>query len=93
MALARFVVTADTTISAGTATAVTDGFGTVSWSAALAPYAGPFPVTVRKGMVIWADSAGGTSTGAQLLYTAIGSGNLRAFVDGQDTVGHSGLAN
>jgi hypothetical protein len=27
------------------------------------------------------------------LYTLIGAGNLRAFVDGQDTVGHAALAN
>jgi hypothetical protein len=27
------------------------------------------------------------------LETAIGAGNLRAFVDGQDTVGHQGLSN
>jgi hypothetical protein len=27
------------------------------------------------------------------LYTAIGAGNLRSFVDGYDTAGHAGLAN
>jgi hypothetical protein len=37
-------------------------------------------------MVVVADSSAG-STGPQLLYQAIGSGNLRSFVDGQDTVG------
>ncbi len=36
------------------------------------------------------DSAAG---GGQALYAAIGAGNLRAFVDGQDTVGDAGLAN
>jgi hypothetical protein len=37
-----------------------------------------------------ADSTAG-STGPQLLYQAIGAGNLRTFVDGQDDVGHAGL--
>lgn len=46
----------------------------------------------QKGMVIWADSSAG-STGPQLLYQAIGSANLRAFVDGQDTVGHGAISN
>jgi hypothetical protein len=50
-----------------------------------------WPTTFRKGQVIWADSVAGTA--ANLLYTAIGAGNLRPFVDGQDTVGHFFLGN
>jgi hypothetical protein len=46
----------------------------------------------EKGQVIYADSSVGTST-AQLLYQAIGAGNLRLYVQGQDDVGHAGLAN
>lgn len=48
--------------------------------------------TFLPGMVIYADSAAG-STGPQQLYQAIGAGNLRAFVQGQDDVGHAGLSN
>jgi hypothetical protein len=36
-------------------------------------------------MVVVADSSA-SSTGPQLLYQAIGSGNLRPFVDGQDAI-------
>jgi hypothetical protein len=41
--------------------------------------------------VVYADSSAG-STGPQLLYQAIGGGNLRAYTD-QDAVGHAALAN
>jgi hypothetical protein len=50
------------------------------------------PLVFQPGTVIYADSSAG-STGPQLLYQAIGAGNLRAFVDGQDTVGHAALGN
>jgi hypothetical protein len=43
--------------------------------------------------VIYADSAAGFATGPQLLYQAIGSSNLRAYVQGSDDVGHAGIAN
>jgi hypothetical protein len=43
-------------------------------------------------MVIYADSSAGSS-GAQLLYQAIGSGNLMAFRDGTDLVGHRRISN
>jgi hypothetical protein len=88
MALQRFVVTSTTTVAAGTPTASTFGGETTagtSWSEL-------WGVTFVKGQVIVADSSAG-STAAQLLYQAIGAGNLRPFVDGQDTVGHYGLAN
>ena len=45
-----------------------------------------WPTTYLKGQVIMLDPAGP-------LYTLIGAGNLRAFVDGQDTVGHLCLSN
>jgi hypothetical protein len=41
--------------------------------------------------VVWADPAAG-STGPQLLYAAIGAGNLRAYAD-TDAVGRAALAN
>lgn len=88
MALARFVLTADVTVPAGAATAGTAGSAATpgtGWSEL-------WPVTFRKGQVIEADSSAG-STGPQLLYQAIGAGNLRAYVPGQDDVGHGGLAN
>ena len=45
-------------------------------------------------MVIYADSAGAPFvTGPQQLCQAIGAGNLRAYVQGQDDVGHAALAN
>ena len=90
MALARFVLQNDVTVAAGAATAGTGGFGSATtpgtaWSEL-------WPVKFNKGQVIWADSVGGNG-GASLLYTAIGAGNLRAFVAGQDDGGREGLAN
>jgi hypothetical protein len=43
-------------------------------------------------MVVYADSTAGT-TGPQLLYAAIGGGNLRAYNQGTDDVGHAALGN
>jgi hypothetical protein len=45
----------------------------------------PLPAMFLPGQVIWADPAAG-STGPQLLYAAIGAGNLRAYAD-TDAVG------
>ena len=53
---------------------------------------GWLPVTFLPGTVIYADAAAGT-TGPQLLYQAIGSANLRAYVQGTDDVGHAALIN
>jgi hypothetical protein len=53
---------------------------------------GQYPSVYSPGDVLYADSAAG-STEPQLLYQAIGAGNLRAFVDGQDNVGHGALSN
>jgi hypothetical protein len=91
MALNRYVLTATITVAAGTAATVVAGepgtggaagFGNASISAG----AEDWPVTYIKGTTIILDPAGG-------LFTAIGSGNLRAYVQGQDDVGHAGLAN
>ena len=53
---------------------------------------GWLPATFLPGTVIYADAAAGT-TGPQLLYQAIGSANLRAYVQGTDDVGHAALIN
>ena len=42
---------------------------------------GNYPATFYAGTPLWLDSAGS-------LYAAIGSGNLRAWIDGTDDVGH-----
>jgi hypothetical protein len=51
-----------------------------------------YSVKFIKGTTIYADSTAGSSV-AQLLYQAIGAANLRAYVQGQDELGHAGLAN
>jgi hypothetical protein len=102
MALSRFVVTGRITVTPDTlatlvagepGTGAPAGYGNVGTVApGTSGKYGWLPVTFLPGMVIYADSAGGTN-GPQLLYQAIGAGNLRAFVDGQDNVGHAALSN
>ena len=53
---------------------------------------GPVPATFLPGMTVYADSLAG-STRPQLLYQAIGAGNLRAYVQGQDDRGGAALSN
>jgi hypothetical protein len=107
VALARYVLTANVTLTPDAVAAVVAGspgtggpagFGN---SATIIPSAlsqGKYvlpgmPLTLLAGTAIYADSAAGFSTGAQLLYQAIGASNLRAYVQGQDDVGHAALAN
>lgn len=105
MALSRFVLTATVTVPAGaytadviqgtpgtvTGTGAPANFGTGSYAQSAGHWGAGGGVTFYRGQVIWADSSGAGGAGA--LYTAIGAGNLRAWVDGQDTVGHAALAN
>jgi hypothetical protein len=91
MALARWVLTANITLPADVLALVSGGFGSSSGTDAAGHY-GAAGATWPKGTVIYADSAAGSS-GSQLLYQAIGAGNLRAYVQGQDDVGHAALAN
>jgi len=103
MALSRFVVTGKVTLTPDVAATVVAGepgtggpagFGNTSTTGT--PTAGKFglyPSIYNPGDVVYADSAAGTDSGAKLLYQAIGAGNLRAYVQGQDDVGHSALAN
>jgi hypothetical protein len=88
MALSRFVITNQVTVNAGTVTG--GSFG--SASTAGTSWSELWPVTFQRGQVVIADSSAG-ATPPQLLYQAIGAGNLRAFVDGQDTVSRLGISN
>jgi hypothetical protein len=92
MALGRYVVTATTTVAAGTATTVVAGepgtggaagFGNSSISAGAEEWA----TTYVEGTAIVLDSG-------SALYAALnGAGVLRAYVQGQDDVGHAALSN
>lgn len=91
MALSRYVVTATTTVPAGTPATVAvgepgtggaAGYGSASVSAGY----GVFPQTFLAGTTIVLDPAGP-------LYGAISTGNLRAYVQGTDDVGHAALSN
>lgn len=98
MAFGRFVVIARVTVAAGTPSAVAQPGGTVNWSngsGSASKWTGGFPQTFVPGQVIYADDTapGATPTGPQQLYQAIGAANLRAYVPGQDDVGHATLAN
>lgn len=102
MALTRYVVTALVTLSPDTIATVTAGEPGTGGAAGYGSTATVAPGTsgkyelwspqIQPGTVVYADPSAGT-TGPQLLYQAIGSGNLRAWVDGQDDVGHAGLSN
>ena len=92
MALNKYVLTATVTIPAGTITTPivagepgtggAAGFGNTSTSAG----AGYFPQTITAGTAIVLDPTGP-------VFTAIGAGNLRAYVPGQDDVGHAATSN
>jgi hypothetical protein len=74
----RYIVTQDTTVPAGTPTAVSGGPGTVSWAGPAGAWAEGYPVTFRRGTPLLLDPAGP-------LYAAIGGSNLRAFTDADAT--------
>jgi hypothetical protein len=92
--LNKFVVTATVQIAAGTVATVVAGepgtggaagYGNMSTSAG----AEDWPTTITAGTVIVLDN--GTPSA---MYTALnGAGVLRAFVPGQDDVGHAALSN
>jgi hypothetical protein len=101
MALSRFVVGTTVTLPPGTPTADANGFGLNTWAGAgtaatLQWSAAGEACTFIAGTVIVADSAAtSTPTGAMQLYTALqaAGANLRAYVQGQDDVGHAALSN
>jgi hypothetical protein len=90
MTVSRFVLTADVTVAAGTAATVTagePGTGGASGYGNRATTGGPvWPTTFAKGQVIVLDDAGP-------VYSQIGAGNLRAYVQGTDDRGPSGVSN
>lgn len=86
MALNRYVLTADVTLAQDALTAGTGGWGNATGTDAAGHWNTVGPQTIPAGTVIVADPAG-------LLFTAIGSGNLRAYVQGQDDVGHAAISN
>jgi hypothetical protein len=102
VALSRFVVTSRVTLAADALATVvagepgTGGAAGFGGSETVSPGTsgkyGLIPQTLLPGQVVVADSTAGT-TGPQLLYQAIGAGNLRAYVQGQDDIGHAALAN
>jgi hypothetical protein len=107
MALSRFVLTSTVTVTPDTlATPVAGspgtggaaGFGNSARVAAGAGSQGKYglpgmPLTFLAGTTIYADSTAGFATAPQLLYQAIGAGNLRAYVQGQDDRGGAALGN
>jgi hypothetical protein len=98
MAYGRWVLTARLTVPAGTASAVAQPGGTVTYAngaGSSSKWAPAVATTFLRGQIIYADDTapGATPTGPQQLYQAIGAANLRAYVQGQDDVGHAALAN
>lgn len=94
MAVQRYVLTTDLTLPAGSFTldaSSGERVGTGSYAQGAGNWgsgAGSAGGSTNwyAGQVIWADPAGE-------LYTAIGAGNLRAFRDGTDDVGHAAISN
>jgi hypothetical protein len=91
MALNRYVVTNTMTIAAGTPITVVAGEpatgGSASYgNASISAGAVLWPQTFIAGTTIVLDPAGP-------LYAAIGAGNLRAYQQGHDDVGHAALSN
>ena len=101
MALGRFVVGTTVTLPAGTPTADANGFGLATWAGAgsgvTQQWAAGLACTFIAGTTIVADSSvpGSQANGPQSLYIALtaAGANLRAYVQGQDDVGHAGLSN
>jgi hypothetical protein len=91
MALNRYVLTADVTITPGTAVTLVagePGTGAPAGPGNAATTGGELQaVTYHKGQVIMLDPAGS-------VYAAIGAGNLRAFTQGTDDISHfAGVSN
>lgn len=98
MALSRFIVGTTVTLPAGTGTG--GNFGTESWAGAAGPpvqWASGMAATFIAGTALVLDGGapGTPATGPQSLYAALvaAGANLRAYVQGQDDVGHAGLSN
>lgn len=102
MALARYVLNTTVTLSPDTVatlvagepgTGAQAGYGnSATLATATAGKFGLWGMTILEGTAIYADPSAGT-TAPQLLFQAIGSGNLLAWRDGTDAVGHQALSN
>jgi hypothetical protein len=102
MPLSRFVLTAAVTLTPDTLATVVAGEpgtgapagpgNTATVTPGTSGKYGYLPASLLKGTVVVADSSAGT-TGPQLLYQAIGAGNLRALVPGLDDVGKAAISN
>ena len=95
MALARYVLTANVTLTADATVGepVTGSLATVVPAAGSEGKFGLWPMTLLAGTPVWADATAGFDTGAKLLYQAIGAGSLRAWIDGTDSAGRAALSN
>jgi hypothetical protein len=91
MSLNRYVLVANVTVPAGTLAAPVAGepsTGGVAGYGSSATTGGPlFATTFLKGTPLILD------TGSALYGALNGAGALRAFTDGQDTVGHAAIGN
>jgi hypothetical protein len=94
MTINKYALTSTVTIPAGVvttpvagepATGGVAGYGNSSATPAASEY-GLWPTTYQQGQVIELDPAGA-------VYAAIGAGNLAAFRDGSDDVGHAAISN
>jgi hypothetical protein len=90
VALNRYVLTTQVTVGTGTAAtpvAGEPGTGAPAGPGNAATTGGPlWPTVYQEGQVIVLDPAGA-------VYAQIGAGNLRAYVQGQDDVGHQAVSN
>jgi hypothetical protein len=74
------------TVPAATPTADANRFGLATYAGPSGAWAAGFPTTYSQGQVIVLDPAGA-------FYAAIGTGNLRAWVQGTDDVSHTATGN
>lgn len=100
MALSRFVIGTTVTLPAGTATADANGFGLAGFSGPAGPpiqWGAGCPTTFIAGTAIVLDGGAPATpaTGPQQLFAALtaAGANLRAYVQGQDDVGHAAISN
>jgi hypothetical protein len=90
MALSRYVITSTVTVPAGAAAAPAAGEpgtgGQAGYGSGATAGVSLYGAAYQAGTPVVLDPAGG-------LYAAIGAGNLRAWIDGQDTVSHAAISN
>lgn len=96
MALTRYVLTQTVTVTpSGTVTPGSFGGETIA-PVSTDQWQPLYPAVFLKGTALYADPGAvtGAGTGAQELYQILNAGGfLRAWVQGQDDVGHAALSN